>query len=138
MIYLIYISSAVKSFTEEDLIEVLKKSRENNTRLGITGMLLFKDGNFLQVLEGEESGVMKLYDTIARDSRHHGLSILDQGPLAQRQFADWSMGFRNLDDDTVKSLPGFNQFMNKPLTLEEFGNDPTGCRDLLNLFRESL
>ena len=138
MIYLIYVSSAVKTFSEAELIDILKKAREKNTRLGITGMLLFKEGNFLQVLEGEESEVMKLYDTIARDPRHQGLSIIDKGKLVRRQFGDWSMGFRNLNDDAVKSLPGFNQFMNKPLTLEAFGDDQTGCHDLLNLFRESM
>ena len=101
-------------------------------------MVLFKEGNFLQVLEWEESEVMKLYETIARDPRHHGLNIIDKGNLKRRQFEDWSMGFRNLDDDAVKSLPGFSQFMNKPLTLEEFGDDQTGCHGLLKLFRESM
>jgi hypothetical protein len=101
-------------------------------------MLLFKEGNFLQVLEGEESEVMKLYETIARDPRHHGQSILDKGELEQRQFADWSMGFRNLNNSTVKSIPGFNQFMNKTITLEEFGQDLTECHELLNLFRENM
>ncbi len=104
----------------------------------MTGMLLFKDGNFLQVLEGEESVVMKLYDTISHDPRHYGVSIIDQGNLEARQFGEWSMGFRNLDDEAVKSLTGFNQFMNKPLTLEAFGGDQSGCHDLLNLFRDGM
>lgn len=138
MIYLIYVSSAVKAMSEAELIDILKKAREKNTRLNITGMLLFKDGNFLQVLEGDEAEVTKLYETIALDPRHQGQSIIDKGKITRRQFGDWSMGFRNLNEDAVKLLPGFSQFMNKPLTLDEFGADQTGCHELLNLFRENM
>jgi hypothetical protein len=52
LISLVYLSAAVFPFQPEDLLELLGKSQERNHKLGITGMLLFKQGNFLQVLEG--------------------------------------------------------------------------------------
>ncbi len=137
MINLIYVSSAVKTFNEAELLEILKVSRENNSKQHITGMLLFKDGNFLQVLEGEEAEVMKLYEVICLDPRHRGANIIEKSKIVKRQFGDWSMGFRNLNDDAVKSLPGFSQFMNKSLTLEEFSGGLNSCYELLNLFRDN-
>jgi Sensors of blue-light using FAD len=67
---LLYLSQSTIPFSKQDLRELLTKSRENNSQLGITGMLLFKGGNFLQVLEGRQETVMSLYERISRDSRH--------------------------------------------------------------------
>jgi hypothetical protein len=138
MIYLIYISSAVKSFTEAELIEILNKSRKNNSELGITGILLFKDGNFLQVLEGEEASVRQLYAKISSNSQHFGATILEEGELTERQFGDWSMGFYNLNHSTTQSLPGFSPFMNKSFTAADYNSDPAGYYALLKLFRDNM
>ncbi len=138
MIYLIYISSAVKLFSEDDLIELLNKSRKNNSQLGITGILLYKDGTFLQVLEGEAAVVRKLYDRIQSDSEHQGATIIEEGELTERQFRDWSMGFYNFNDQATQSIPGFNQFMTKSLTVSDFNSDPAGYHELLKLFRDSM
>ncbi len=62
MFSLTYVSSAVRPFAEDELADLLAVSRQNNARLGITGMLLYKDGNFMQVLEGEEAEVRTLYE----------------------------------------------------------------------------
>ncbi len=137
MFYLLYVSSAVTPFTETELIDLLAKARVKNSKLGITGMLLYKDGNFMQVLEGEESAVRQLYATIRRDPRHHKLTLLDKGNLAERRFSDWSMGFRNLNDKEIQSIPGFNQFMNKSLTAAEFMSNPNKCWELI-MFRENM
>ena len=138
MIYLIYISSSIRSFSESDLIELLNKSRNNNSKLGITGILLYKDGNFLQVLEGEESKVRELYNTIKNDPEHHGITIIEEGQLAERQFGDWSMGFYNINDQSTQAIPGFSPFMNKSFTVADFNADPNGYYELLKLFRENL
>ena len=83
MFFLIYASSAVKPFLQSELFELLEICRENNTRLGITGMLLYKDGNFMQLLEGEETPVRRLYEKIGSDSRHRGEITLLQGFQAE-------------------------------------------------------
>lgn len=97
MIYLLYISSAVHEMTDAELVTLLQASRENNVRDGITGVLLYKGGNFIQYLEGPEPAVLSLHQRIAHDPRHKGMMTLLSGSLAERHFGTWSMGFSNLD-----------------------------------------
>ena len=75
----------------------MEQCRSKNARLGITGMLLYKDGNFMQVLEGEDSVVRQLAAEIELDRRHKNFTILTEEPIVQRQFGDWSMAFNHLD-----------------------------------------
>jgi hypothetical protein len=110
MFYLIYASAAGKLFSKEQLVDLLAKARPNNAALGVTGMLLYKDGSFMQVLEGVEAAVRTLFEKISRDSRHKMISIIHQGNVDERQFPDWSMGFRNLNSPEVQSLPGTMSF----------------------------
>lgn len=138
MHYLVYVSSAIKPFSTEELVELLKKARARNSQLDITGMLLYKDGNFIQILEGEKAAVEQLYSEISSDSRHRDTIVIDEGDLPQRQFGEWAMGFRNLDDPELKSVPGFSQFMNKPMSIKAFQDDPTGCMELLHIFRANM
>lgn len=136
MFHLVYVSSAARPFSKTELVELLQVARANNERLGITGMLLYRDGNFMQVLEGEEPMVRDLYARIERDPRHQGSIILLEESLKRRQFGEWSMGFRDLNDREVHALPGFSQFMNKALVADNFRYDPTGCLRLLSIFRD--
>jgi hypothetical protein len=138
MFYEVYASSAVRPFSNEELIELLEKSRAKNHELNVTGMLLYKDGNFMQVLEGEESVVLALMAVIARDPRHRGLLRLTRGYTDDRQFPTWSMGFRNLDSPEVRSLEGFTEFLNTDLTGAEFTADPGRAQRLLLTFKQSM
>lgn len=135
MFQLIYYSSATLLFSQADLIDLLSKSRENNSRLGVTGMLLYKDGNFIQLLEGEEAVLRALYNTISHDKRHQGSTVILEGQVDNRLFGEWSMGFRNLNDDEVQKIPGYSQFMNESLDTNRL-HDPHGCWDLFQLFRK--
>jgi hypothetical protein len=131
-------SSASRPFSEADLIKLLHKARLNNASLNVTGMLLYKEGNFLQLLEGEKQVVMDLYEFIKTDTGHYGATLLDKAEISERLFGDWSMGFRNLQDQAVQALPGYNQFMNTEFNLDTFANDPHGCLDLFKLFRDNM
>ena len=113
MFHLVYVSSAVNLFSEEQLRELLEISRVNNTKCGLTGMLLYVDGNFIQALEGEKEDVMVTNLRIARDPRHCGLLVLLRGEIAQREFPDWSMEFRRVDAETGGTVPGYSDFLNK-------------------------
>lgn len=135
---LIYVSSAVRAFSEEELADLLSTSRENNARLSVTGMLLYKDGNFMQVLEGEEGRVRSLYAKIARDPRHSGEIVLQQGYSEERDFPEWTMGFQNLDSPETSSTPGYSEFMNVPLTGKEFSENPSRSQKLLLTFKRSM
>jgi hypothetical protein len=138
MFSLVYVSSVVPAFSPDQLADLLVSSRQSNSDAGITGMLLYKDGNVMQVLEGEELAVQKLYSRIGRDPRHRGLQTLLQGPVEERQFPDWSMGFRDLGAGDLHATPGYNEFLNAPLTGQEFSSDPTRCQRLLMSFKKSM
>lgn len=138
MFFIIYISSADKPFTKPELLSLLDKCHENNAKLEITGMLLYKDGNFMQVLEGEEETVRNLYNKITGDSRHHGAINLLQGNQPERQFPEWSMGFRDLNSPETLAAPGYSEFMNYKLTGEEFSADPTRAQKLLLSFKKNM
>jgi hypothetical protein len=138
MHFLVYVSSAVTGFSRSELVELLEQSGENNARLSISGMLLYKDGNIMQVLEGEREDVQTLYAKIGRDPRHKGLLVLLEGALETRQFPGWSMAFRDLNAADVRATPGYSEFLNTPLTAAEFSSDPTRCQRLLRTFKQSM
>lgn len=136
MFRLVYVSAAVAPFGPDDLLDLLVKARQKNDQWQITGMLLYKDGNFMQVLEGEEPAVRQLFNTIEQDPRHRGSIVLMEESVDERLFGKWSMGFRNLTDAATLTTEGFNPFMNHALDLFSFKDDPSGCLALLNLFRQ--
>ena len=135
---LIYASSAAELFSTADLVLLLETCRRNNTAAGITGMLLYKAGNFLQVLEGEEEAVRRLHAKIHHDPRHRGLITLTEHMIPERQFGEWSMGFRNLSDPALRELPGYNEFLNVPLDDKSFVAQPSRARRLLATFRQKM
>jgi hypothetical protein len=112
MVHIIYMSSAVVPFSPAELQSLLGTSRRNNAALGITGILLYKDGNFLQVLEGEKTAVDQLYAKIALDRRHHGVMTFFREEITEREFPGWSMAFRDLSAEAENSPEGFNNLLN--------------------------
>lgn len=135
MYRLVYVSAATVPFSKADLIELLTKAREKNQRLGITGMLLYKDGDFLQLLEGERSAVQELFDVIKADPRHKSIIVMLEEQSDRRVFEDWSMGFRDLHDPEVKETPGFSPYMNTPLVAASFAAHPSDALQLLSIFK---
>jgi hypothetical protein len=105
LIHLIYTSSLCRGVAEDEVARILDSSARHNSAGGITGMLLYDDGNFLQVLEGAPDAVHETYQRILRDVRHHQTYLLLEEPIAARDFPDWSMGFRNLNAVAEKDLP---------------------------------
>lgn len=136
MFRFVYLSTANSHFPKAELASLLQLSRSNNQRLGITGMLLYKDDNFIQILEGEKQAVQELYEQhIARDPRHRNLMVLAEEEVLERLFDQWSMGFRDLNDPEVHSLPGYSQFMNDAWPKTKVRHDAAGYMELLKLFR---
>jgi hypothetical protein len=76
LIRLVYMSSAARSFKDSYMQDILRYSRESNGRKGITGLLLFKSGNFIQILEGDSQVVDDLHLKIIDDPRHTGFCLL--------------------------------------------------------------
>ena len=131
---LIYLSSATRLFSKEELVALLTHSRSNNSRNRLTGMLLYKDGNIMQVLEGERATVERVFDVIKQDPRHKDIIVLVSAEVASREFGEWSMGFRDLQDPAIKLLPGYSEFLNKSLAIEEFAANPSAAQRLLRVF----
>ena len=137
MFRLIYVSTARELMDKDALLGILAKAREKNARLGITGMLLYKDGNFLQLLEGEERIVRGIYETIARDTRHFDTMITMEEAVNERMFTEWSMGFHDLSDPALQSLPGFAPFRHLNFDHRSATPDVAACLDILRFFKDS-
>lgn len=105
---LVYYSEATRPFSEDDLWALLEQARRNNKARDITGCLLYGNGKFIQLLEGEENTVRALHGHIERDSRHKVLLDVSKEHCQERAFQGWTMGFRTLDDrgmpDGLKGL----------------------------------
>jgi hypothetical protein len=91
-----YASRATQAVNQEELLAILRKSKANNPAIGITGVLCFSEGIYLQALEGGRSAVNKLYNRIAADPRHCDVELLSYEEIGERRFAGWSMGQVNL------------------------------------------
>ena len=85
----------------ENLLEV---SRTRNLQRGITGLLLFRDGIFIQVLEGETADVRCVYRLICEDPRHYSVVKLLEERISSRRFPGWSMGYQVLSDRDLRYL----------------------------------
>ena len=92
LVRLMYASRALPSIGQEELHTILRKSQANNPALGVTGVLCFSQGVFLQVLEGGRTAVNRLYNRIVADPRHTQVELLSYEEIAERRFACWSMG----------------------------------------------
>lgn len=105
-----------------------------NQDLGVTGILLYKDGDFLQLIEGEQPVVAKLFSTIKSDPRHTEITVLLANECTERLFSDWSMAFRDLSDPELLKLPGYSDFMNTPLRSQRYKDHPDDGLKLVSLF----
>ncbi len=121
-------------FGKDELMQMLAKSRESNAKKGITGILLYKDGNFMQVIEGEEVEVNKLLEKISADPRHKRILRLHSRRIKKREFTDWSMAFRDLDDLDLHKYPGYSDFLNMPLDSPAFEEDSSLVHKLIANF----
>ncbi|KQQ66243.1 BLUF domain-containing protein [Microbacterium sp. Leaf320] len=96
LVSLVYCSSATRPFDEQELARLLEVSRARNSARDITGMLLYRGGEFVQILEGPRSDVEELMEAIGRDPRHRDVRVLIEEPLHERRFDEWTMGYQSL------------------------------------------
>jgi hypothetical protein len=96
LVRLMYASRAAEGVNQDALVHILRQSKAHNPSLGVTGVLCFSQGIFLQVLEGGRSAVNRLYNRIATDPRHTQVELLRYEEIGERHFAGWSMGQVNM------------------------------------------
>ena len=129
----VYASAATQPFSTAALHTLLHKARARNSLYGVSGMLLYNSGSFLQVLEGEESYLQIIRDSIWRDARHTDTKILSNQIIERREFEAWSMGF--IDISRIAPPEGLvNYSRSSPL----LSFDNSQARKCLDFFRQGL
>ncbi len=118
LIQLIYFSTATRDFSDHELDELLEVARIRNEKLGVTGMLIYAEGTFMQVLEGEYSDVHYVYSSILKDPRNKDNIELSEKVISERTFSDWNMHFTRIsarEFSSVLSPSKGSKFYNRSL-----------------------
>jgi hypothetical protein len=136
LVLLAYASTAKRRASKEELIDLLLEARAKNVRLGISGMLLYVDGAYFQILEGPRGTVEGLFATIAADPRHRAVVKLIVEPIEVRSFASWSMGYADISRADLSAIPGLSDFFLGGSSLLEL--EGVRARKLLAAFKEGL
>jgi hypothetical protein len=132
---LVYISAAARLWTDEELAALLEQSRRRNEAEEVTGMLVYSDGSFMQVLEGTPESLSRVCDSVFDDQRHRGLITLIDQPIRERSFGGWSMGFARATRQDLLGLPGGNDFFAGGKCLSDIGSGE--AKTLLAHFRRT-
>ena len=98
MYRIVYTSTSRKLMDSRALQQILRSARTNNAANLITGMLIYHDGCFLQVLEGEEDDVERCYKHILKDHRHTSVIRMSAETVISRVFSNWWMSYQDFDD----------------------------------------
>lgn len=137
LVAVIYVSSSRGMLSAADLDRILDQARRNNARDGITGMLLYADGSFIQAVEGPPAAVDTLLARLRADPRHSDLHFLARYEVAERQFPDWSMGFRRMTRLLAEDLAGALANLREPLFDEAAAGHSSIAHRLLEGFRRT-
>ncbi len=120
--------------TKEELLQLLEHARIRNERLGITGLLLYKSGNFMQMLEGQKGTVLNLLKSIQQDPRHHDVTTINSGEILTRNFPNWTMGFTDMD--TCENFPKLADYVQESLLDRRFSEDSQFAYKFMLTFNE--
>ena len=107
MEYIVYVSTAKRLLTELELVNLLNVARDKNKKYDITGMLLYCEGTFMQVIEGDKDSLSLIYSAIEQDTRHKNIIKLATGKIDKRKFPDWSMAFASVNPETLQDIEGY-------------------------------
>ena len=93
--------------TKDNLQSILMESMRHNSDHNITGILLYDQGSFCQVLEGDKKDVLSLFKKIKKDKRHFNVITISEKDIQYREFSTWSMRFINLDFYDREMIQGY-------------------------------
>jgi hypothetical protein len=134
LIHCIYASAATRDYQTKELADLLERARETNDRLGLTGMLLYIEGSFFQILEGAPEVVDALFAKIEQDKRHTRVTKIIREPIPKRSFGAWTMGFYKVSREELAGLVGVNDFFGKAQSFD--GLDDGRAKKVLAAFRK--
>jgi len=129
---IVYVSSAVRLLSLDEIGYLLKRARERNKEYGITGVLLYIGGNFMQYLEGPKDNLDLIYKIIQEDDQHTGVLLVSREAIEERQFSDWSMGFQTKEVEGYVGSPSERQLIE--MILELPNDNPSPARIVLHGF----
>lgn len=116
---LTYLSRATRDLLPEELDSILLQARLFNASEQVTGVLLYGDDRFFQLLEGSEASVRKAFDRVCRAQAHEGIRVLSEGPIEERFFDSWHMGFTHSPISAMQDLSQFAWEDAMPRTRDE-------------------
>jgi len=134
LISLVYVSYASETITDDELKSLLKKCRSHNEKIDVTGMLLHRNGFFIQALEGDEQVVIPLYDKIKKDPRHVNVVTVSKEVIDEPLFPNWSMGFNHVSNENLNDLNGFSDYLSNDFDSQFFTRYPSKAHQLLKSF----
>lgn len=135
--HLIYVSTAVAPMSEADLLHLLCQSRAQNKRNRITGMLLYQNGHFMQVLEGEEDQVRQTFRRIERSPKHKSIDVLRAELIQHRNFPDWTMGFKDMSGTDAATVSGATRFLDEDFKPAYFAENEVEAHAMLLALKDS-
>lgn len=138
LVQAIYTSTAAASLGDAELGRILEVSIRNNAARGITGLLVYAAGRFIQVLEGEEAVVDALLADIAADARHRDFQVLVCNPIREREFSQWHMGFRRVGVTDLPTWPRLAPFFEEGFDPRKIGAAPGMALDILRALADAV
>jgi hypothetical protein len=124
--------------SQEDLLKLLVQARKKNQELDVTGLLLYHNKEFMQLIEGKKEVILELWKTIKVDKRHFYPKVIYQGPVSKRGFSEWNMAFRNIDGITPSKLKGFSVLLMKGFASEFVSERPSTARNLMSIIKNNF
>ncbi len=132
---LVYVSNRKPTCTQEEIEKILSSCKKNNPSLSITGVLLYSDTKFIQLVEGDAKVIMALYDKIKTDSRHTNPMMISYNPIKEKSFPSWHMGTKNIPKNSVEFKTDITDDDKLAFTNILSGKEENGQR-VLNLLKK--
>ncbi|MDJ0778735.1 MAG: BLUF domain-containing protein [Gammaproteobacteria bacterium] len=136
MIQVSYVSSSPEPMTAEALLALLEECRTNNRKRGITGMLLYGNGTFLQAIEGDEPVIDDLLTRICADPRHGEIQMLQRREIDRPEYAEWSMGFDEVSNQEFGDVDGLRDFGSEDFNFDYLVGHDSVVDSLLDHYRQ--
>ena len=125
LIQSVYTSAAIQPMPKSKLYKILWDSRVRNKLADVTGLLVYVDGNFLQVLEGEEAVVSTLLEKISKDLRHYDVKVVYKAVIEKRTFNAWQMAYVSPSPKELATWAGLSNTTTLETTLKALESEPS-------------
>ena len=98
---LVYVSNRKPYCSQDEIDKILISCEKNNPKLNITGILLYTEKKFIQLVEGDARVITDLYDKIKEDDRHSNTMMISFGPIKEKSFPSWNMASRSISGTSI-------------------------------------